>query len=208
MYSSFTQVSWVLCPRSWVEFECHKSLYWNSTHPKNSCTQLKYLVVIVIRGGHSLWFLFHLFGRGFYWTLIGKALVCCTFVFVLKARSLSWNLLYYVENSQRILYHTVYFVKWILVLLFNFNTNTNVPHTRSFPINLGVPSSPKDLNSGVVEDTWSIPSRQMIPRWTIDVLTKVFWTRKIFTLDLVYLHGVYSKRFVSLKFFQTLSIGN
>jgi hypothetical protein len=36
LYSSFTQVSWVICPRSWVEFEYHESLYSNSTHHKSS----------------------------------------------------------------------------------------------------------------------------------------------------------------------------
>ena len=30
-------------PPPWVEFEYHESLYSNSTHHKNSCTQLKYL---------------------------------------------------------------------------------------------------------------------------------------------------------------------
>ena len=34
LYSSFTQVSWVLCPRSWIEFEYHESLYSNSSHHK------------------------------------------------------------------------------------------------------------------------------------------------------------------------------
>ena len=33
---NWTQVSWVLCPRSWVEFNYHESLYSNSTHHKNS----------------------------------------------------------------------------------------------------------------------------------------------------------------------------
>jgi hypothetical protein len=45
LYSSFTQVSWVLCPRSWVEFEYHQSLYSNSTHHKKflySTQVLKY----------------------------------------------------------------------------------------------------------------------------------------------------------------------
>ncbi len=45
LYSSFTQVSWVLCPRSWVEFEHHESLYSNSTHHKKllySTQVLKY----------------------------------------------------------------------------------------------------------------------------------------------------------------------
>jgi hypothetical protein len=36
LFSSFAQVSWVLCPRSGVEFEYHESLYSNSTHHKNS----------------------------------------------------------------------------------------------------------------------------------------------------------------------------
>jgi hypothetical protein len=53
LYSSFTQVSWVLCTRSWVEFEYHESLYSNSTHHKNSCTQLKYLISSHCNQGRS-----------------------------------------------------------------------------------------------------------------------------------------------------------
>jgi hypothetical protein len=32
--------------------------------------------------------------------------------------------------------HTANFMKWILLLLVNFNTNTKLPHTRVFPIKI------------------------------------------------------------------------
>jgi hypothetical protein len=59
----------------------------------------------------------------FFIRLIEEALVCGSFVFVLK-----------LTNNSNI--HFSNFMKWILLLLVNFNTNTKLPHTRASSIKI------------------------------------------------------------------------
>ena len=54
----YSQVHWILCPRSWVEFEYHESLYSNSTHHK-SVSLCRLLVWLILSGNktesHKTW---------------------------------------------------------------------------------------------------------------------------------------------------------